>query len=74
MKKLNPVQQAVGRLAAASRNVRIKPGELEAARQALQEVKLEREIRRVLHPDPPYEPLPLDSRIRLGQFLINGDD
>lgn len=67
---VNPVMVAVGRVAAASKNVNVKPGALETARRDLQFVRLQRAIDLEINPEPPYEPLPEMLRVTLAQRLL----
>ena len=70
----NPVQVAVGRLAAASRRDREQdPAALAEARNALIAAKTERAIREALKPKRPYRPLSVEDRNRLADLLRDGD-
>lgn len=73
-KSTNPVQIAVGRLAAALRNDREKdPDVIAAARNELVCARLERAIRLAVDPeDPDYVPLGEADRARLADLLLNG--
>lgn len=66
----NPVMVAVGRVAAASKHVNVKPGALEAARRDLQVVRLRRAIEAEISPEPPYVPLSDDDRVMLAHLLL----
>lgn len=69
----NPVQVAVGRLAAAQRRDRKQnPATIADARNELVAAKTERAIRRALSPDGPYEPLRVEDRRRLAALLLEG--
>jgi hypothetical protein len=67
----NPVQVAVGRLAAAQRKDREQdPVVIADARNELIAAKTERAILRALDPGEPYEPLRLADRRRLASLLL----
>jgi hypothetical protein len=70
----NPVQVAVGRLAAALRNDRPQdPDKIADARNELVAARLEREDERAIKPtDPDYEPLRTEDRERIAHLLLNG--
>lgn len=67
----NPVQIAVGRLAAAQRRDRKQdPRRVADARNELIAARTERAIEAALHPDEPgYEPLRDEDRRRLADML-----
>jgi hypothetical protein len=70
----NPVQVAVGRLAAALRKDRPSdPKKVAAARNELVAARLERAIDEAINPaDPDYEPLRAADRRRLATLLRQG--
>jgi hypothetical protein len=70
----NPVQIAVGRLAAALRQDREQdPARIADARNELVAARLEREVMKAVRPtDPDYEPLRPDDRERLAHLLLHG--
>lgn len=69
----NPVQIAVGRLAAALRNDRPQdPEKIADARNELVAARLEREVMKAVQPkDPDYEPLRTEDRERIAHLLLN---
>jgi hypothetical protein len=71
----NPVQVAVGRLAAAQRTDRPRDEAVIAdARNELVAARTERAIRAAVEPaDPDYEPLRDEDRRRLAAILLGGD-
>jgi len=73
-KSSNPVQVAVGRLAAALRTDREQsPERIADARNELVAARVERAIEQAVRPtDPDYEPLRHDDRERLAHLLLNG--
>lgn len=71
----NPVQIAVGRLAAAQRRDRKQdPDTIADARNELIAAKTERAIRQAIRPAAPYEPLREADRARLARLLLNGGE
>ena len=70
----NPVQIAVGKLAAAQRQDRPQdPQRIADARNELVAARLEREITKAVAPtDPDYEPLRVEDRERLAHLLLHG--
>jgi len=73
-KSTNPVQVAVGRLAATLRRDRpTDPAKIAEARNALVAAKTERAIIQAVMPeDPDYAPLADEDRKRLANLLLNG--
>lgn len=70
----NPVQSAVGRLAAVQRHDRGQdPEKIADARNALMAARLERAIREAINPeDKDYKPLRREDRERLAGLLMVG--
>jgi hypothetical protein len=69
----NPVQIAVGRLAAAQRRDRKQdPRVIADARNELVAAKAQRAILAALNPGEPYEPLRRADRLRLAKMLRDG--
>jgi hypothetical protein len=72
MSEKDPLMIAVGKVAQASRNKKQQPNALADARAELVAARVERAIMTAFDPDPPYEPIRAQDRIRLAKILKDG--